>query len=366
MLPSQFKKLLDTLRSQLSSIQEAINRQTNAKADEQATDRENEREHTRSLRSIAHEIEAGNNSSTAAHRENRKQQGELISAQWWTVRWTAGAFIAASVYALIAVFQGCLMRQTYTEMQNQTKAARQAAYAACVSAQVARQALIEEKSGETATKIEATASAEQAIAATASERALLTVSFPPPDRYPTNKELELKYTIKDDGKSDARNISIRGMAVEVAHNATPPFSYMPKKNIFTERVDTLKAGETFPEQKSAAGYNSIYYAFFAFDESGKRLIYDPDAVRRIVMQHKSDIVVYGGVAYADFSGRHWQHFCRRISFLNAGETESDTNSKDEKRCFYYSQEGDYQRPEPTVNSPPKESAIPEVKCEVPK
>jgi hypothetical protein len=124
MLPSQFKRLMELLRTQFSAVHEAINEQTNARTNEQTTKREDEGEKTRVLRSIAQSVETGNNSATTAHQENHRQQGELISAQWWLVWCTAGAFVAASIYATIAAYQACLMRRTYGEMQTQTGDAR--------------------------------------------------------------------------------------------------------------------------------------------------------------------------------------------------------------------------------------------------
>jgi hypothetical protein len=145
MRPSEWKTLrglFETLRTALSSLRQAVDEQTNSAANEQSAARETEVEKVEILRSLAHHIETSNRSATTAHHVDHRRHGELVSAQWWTVRWTAGACIAALIYASIAAYQGFLMRKTYIEIQSQTKAAQWTAKAAQEQASLLRQQLV--------------------------------------------------------------------------------------------------------------------------------------------------------------------------------------------------------------------------------
>ena len=104
-IPRWIELAIQDIASHLGAIRKSLDEQANANSNEQPTDREDEREKTGVLRSIAQNIEAGNSSATTAHQENQRQQGELISAQWLLVWFTAGAFVAAGIYAAIAAFQ---------------------------------------------------------------------------------------------------------------------------------------------------------------------------------------------------------------------------------------------------------------------
>jgi hypothetical protein len=96
--------------SHIGAIRKSIEEQAITSSDEKSSAREEERDTTGALRAIAHNIKTGNDSATTAHVQDQIQQRELIRAQWSTVKWTAGACIAAAVYALIAAYQGCQMK----------------------------------------------------------------------------------------------------------------------------------------------------------------------------------------------------------------------------------------------------------------
>ncbi len=141
MFPHQFRRLVELLRTQLGSIQEAVHE--NASATREAQESENIK-WSEIPRVIASSIEVLQNSAAAyAERQQANRQQELlISTQERTARWTRNAAIAAMFYGAIAAGQGVLMWRTYTEIQSQTKAAECTAKAAQDQATLMRQQLV--------------------------------------------------------------------------------------------------------------------------------------------------------------------------------------------------------------------------------
>lgn len=172
MRPSDLKSLksaLEAIRSNLSSLRENIENQDRRTGDAQKT----EHEDRQVIASAITSIRIPDNDRVNSERNKERHHGENLEEQRKLRKWTSRAFIAAAIYAGIAFFQWLTMQHTYTEIQRQTKAAEGAAYAACVNAQVARQALIQERDNFAVAQIAATATAAQALAATDSERALI-------------------------------------------------------------------------------------------------------------------------------------------------------------------------------------------------
>ncbi len=80
-----------------------------------------------------------------AQEQNSRDNQKSYSIQKSLRNYTALAFLAASIYAAVAWWQGCTMHQTYTEIQQQTAAAECAAKAAQSEAQTAANAFKESK-----------------------------------------------------------------------------------------------------------------------------------------------------------------------------------------------------------------------------
>lgn len=119
MLPSQFKRLIETLRVHLGAIQEAVKKETDAAKDKKATEREEDQDTVGTLRSISDKLETGNQQHQASSEQEDRQQQQLINGQNRLVFWAALAFFAASGYGAVALWQGILMYRTYGEVQNQ-------------------------------------------------------------------------------------------------------------------------------------------------------------------------------------------------------------------------------------------------------
>jgi len=120
MLPSQFKRLIETLRVHLGAIQEAVKKETDSAKDEQATERKEDPDTVGALRSISDKLETGNQQSKASSEQGSRQQQQLINGQNRLVFWAALAFFAAFVYGAVAFWQGFLTYRTFSEVQKQT------------------------------------------------------------------------------------------------------------------------------------------------------------------------------------------------------------------------------------------------------
>ena len=143
MLPHQFRRLLDLLRKQSGTIIEILNEHNETRRQQEAAERTEAGDIAREVRAVSNAIDAERSDSNASSEKSYNQQERLIYSQDRVATWTFCAFIAAGVYALIAAWQGCMMHQTYSEIQKQTAAAQCAAKAAKSAAETAAGTLAE-------------------------------------------------------------------------------------------------------------------------------------------------------------------------------------------------------------------------------
>jgi hypothetical protein len=135
MLPHQFKRLLELLRTELGAIHEAIQRYTSANHDARKIAHD---EWAKVPGIIASNVLGTKDDKTAADTRNKKQE----SQQDKIIFWARLTFFAAAAYGAVAFWQGLLMRHTYTEIQRQTIAAQCTAKAAQEQATLMRQELV--------------------------------------------------------------------------------------------------------------------------------------------------------------------------------------------------------------------------------
>jgi hypothetical protein len=105
MLPHQFKRLLETLRSYLSAVQEALKEQERASRDAAKAANEKWREVPGIIASNILGTAKDKEAAETQRNETNRQQERLIRSQQQLVRWTRLAFIAAAIYAGIAGLQ---------------------------------------------------------------------------------------------------------------------------------------------------------------------------------------------------------------------------------------------------------------------
>ncbi|HEX4321206.1 MAG TPA: hypothetical protein VHZ52_09905 [Acidobacteriaceae bacterium] len=119
MLPSQFKRLIESFRAHGVLIQEALNEQGRATRDAAEAADEKWREVPGIIASNILGTAKDKESAEAYHQKSEGQQESLVKSQNKLVFWTRLAFIAAGIYAAIAGVQACEMRES-------TKATQQA------------------------------------------------------------------------------------------------------------------------------------------------------------------------------------------------------------------------------------------------
>jgi hypothetical protein len=142
-LPSQFRALFESIRIELDSLRETIEKSFAALGEQHAKDRESRRQE----RETEQEMFLSNLQSEEAKQAifesaQRRRHRQNLTPQWITAVATTLAFIAAAIYAREAHEQLKTMNVTYKEMQRQTAAAQCAAKAAQEQTSLMHQQLV--------------------------------------------------------------------------------------------------------------------------------------------------------------------------------------------------------------------------------
>jgi hypothetical protein len=241
LLPSQFKRLTEALRSSvepllvhLSDAEDALKRQEHSIRETAQASDEKRDEIRRVVARVATALESSNTDVPAYEKTQRKkeyglQRWSLLPA-WITAVATTAAFIAASIYACIANRQLSKMDATYQEMRKQT-------YMGCLNAQAAQKSTI--------LSLAATqASIAQTRGEIEAQRSLISFSA----RTPNSNEmfyqkLGLPISFKNEGKSMATDLSLRYKAVLLQNTETLRIN---DKGFHTMRVQNFPAGAEYP------------------------------------------------------------------------------------------------------------------------
>jgi hypothetical protein len=105
--------------------------------------------------------------------------------------------------------------------------------------------------------------------------------------------------MRNDGRSDATNISILGRALVVPNGACSKFDY-PRQSSFILDAPVLRAGEVFPNQQTGSEFKPIEVDVIVTDDKGNKLMYTPELDRDIFMLHRKEVVTYATISYGDF------------------------------------------------------------------
>jgi hypothetical protein len=204
-----------------------------------------------------------------------------------------------------------LLMFRYVDLTKQSaKAAKIAAYSACVSAQVARTALIEvQRSGDDAHESARAASA-QAVAALRAEAAVMTTAFSEqPLMDGSNDEaIRVIMNVTNTGKTDARKFVVNAASVFIPANEDPEFVYRPHHFSANGRVlapgNDLTGGMGITADRTRGASVSVR------NDDGSDYKAKPWDVSDYQKGEK-DVVIYGSITYGDIFGiQHWSHFCR--------------------------------------------------------
>jgi hypothetical protein len=219
---------------------------------------------------------------------------------WWKVLLEVTALLAVIAYTIAAWRQLGVMSGQLTEMQRSTRAAREAAYTACVSAQIARSTLVEVQNSGNDSHNLALGSVAQAIAVSRGESAQLKFILGNVFSGTTQENdhaLGQVIGISNVGRTSAMNIKGR-IQIEVLEKGTEPiFKYPTPSHLDTGELDV---GET-PEKRT-------YYVLTA---PGKHKRFTQDEINEIRSQVHKSTFTYGRMTYSDIFGvKHWVQVCR--------------------------------------------------------
>ena len=163
-------------------------------------------------------------------------------AAWRTANATVWIAIFTIVLALVGFFTlyevisgGNDTKKLVKAASNQAEAAERSAYVACVSAQISRNVLtIETQRSGNDTHGAVQAAVAQAMAATASEAAIVTLTLG--DQPMLHREHEVGIHFSNIGKTDAKDFEGKLVAVFIPRNSDPNFSYKGRAGKVGARV----------------------------------------------------------------------------------------------------------------------------------
>lgn len=310
-LPRPFKVFVDALREDLSAIEKAIQELKNAIRD--AAEASND-EGGKRAGVIASAIETA---AKDVPQYEKTQRNKEYGQQNRLYRVTFGAFVAAALYAAVAIWQGYLMRWTLKETQKATRATEEAAYDACISAKVAAENLYQMQIQNADIHNSAIGSAGQAAVTVRGEAAEMFVNKSVFPGLNPDHPIEVPMEVRNTGKSAAIRVHVEAVITVLKVGEEPTFGYPnPPKNW----NDT---GVVFPDDKPAR------FTYSAFDSDGSKHMLTPtewDSFTR----GESYVSFYGQITYLDiFGNHHWAHFC--VHF-DQGKNPDQFN-----RCAAYNQ-----------------------------
>lgn len=219
---------------------------------------------------------------------------------------------------ILAVLTAGTLRVYYLQLQQmgrQTESAEASSYAACISAQIARQTLLEVQSGEADAHSAASATVAHASVTTRSESPLLSFGIGMSGTDPKSWDnLQTALLVSDVGVSSAERVHLK-YAAQIFPASNDAIN--PRDPII--HYDQFMAGVV----ASTAFQGGVTQTALRFlDRHGKPIgPLDHDHLEDLRMG-KSYIVVFGRADYADVFGlNHWQTFC-----LTAQNIQMDLNS----------------------------------------
>ena len=230
MFRRQFKALVEMLQEQLSTLRQTSSEQVNAIGNAEKTAHEDREKIERAVAAVQ------TPEADYTHAHEYREKNYTVQVVLTVV--TGLAFLAAATYAGLAWRQVRIMNKTYTEIQRQTKAAEESAYAACEDAQIARQSLIQMENAQADTHGATVAAVEQAFAVTQSGAAHLFVVKNPEKEFLTpnltaGEPIRFPYVIGNGGTTAALKISVIWNVDFIARDSDPEFFFTKTASLYS-------------------------------------------------------------------------------------------------------------------------------------
>jgi hypothetical protein len=277
-------------------------------------------------------------------RKEETYYGRPDPTPWWKTLFQCIEALSAIALVIITTYYTVA---AYRQAQSSEKAANAAglsAYAACISAQVSRNSLLQFEQTQGDAHAATVAAMDQDFVASQSERALMVVSFGEPI---FSGSIHVPFRIDNLGKSEARDFSLKFVSVFLPRSDDPDFSY---KNAGRISIMHSLPGPTSIGNTSSAVSNpdGTPYPVGSKDEAD-------------YLAGKMDVITYADFTYTDiFGGHRWARSCRAAQKFPGGYIKNNGH----KKCQAYNQTDIAKR---TPTSPPSVPAqsVPEVICPAP-
>jgi hypothetical protein len=293
-----------------------------------------------------------------------EQQLRLNETAVW-MRKGGAVLIGLNVLTVIAVLLlGRVHVSQLKEMQRATAASGDAAYAACLGTQTARNMLLELKAERTAPRDLPAGTPPPALAPTRAQAVpaaqAAQIAFDVEKTTSVNPHIPVlfHFAVHNTGASSAVNLRVWGAVKVLDAGEQPKFEY----------------GEA-SLKKASLSPNDPAEKVITYTEDSGNVVPLTDAEFQRVSSGAAYVVAYGRAVYQDASGaRHWAVFCRNLTEPAGGKRSS--------KCSAYNGAGDSEvtekpaeaqkiaeAPAATVSPRLSQSAavsLPEIACEVPK
>jgi hypothetical protein len=306
----------------------------------------------------------GNKAATRS--DQQESDSESPSGQ---VHWINHATFYLSV--ILVVLTAGTIRVYYLQLQQMiiaTKATRDAAYDACMSAKIARQTLLEYQAGEVDSHSAASGTMAQASVAIRGESGFLSMGtshsvaiFQPgqdqaaalEEAQKNWKTLDVNFAYSNIGKSALRNVRLKFTVQLLPHGTEPKLT---DNSVY---YDVAKATVLNPNQPSALTPNIIDKDNHFIDR--KKVNIDDFNSGRIY------IASFGRADYVDMFGvSHWQTFCGTFDSYPFEPVASSHKLRHEKCGEYNRQDSNLLYPLPRYAEPKTSTpSIDEIVCKAP-
>jgi hypothetical protein len=294
MLLSQINALVEGVRLEIASIHDQIRALRDAaKASQKAQEEVPVRLAEISVGLEKLRVPAREKVKADAYQKKAHRQQVLLTWGTWL------AFIAAAIYAYIA-------NRQLTQMNLATQASRDAAYAACVSAQISRETLRQVQASTIDTHQAAISSVNQAATAMESEVAHIFIFRTPSIKNDLGAPVVVPLMIKNSGRGPALDLHLQMESSFLGRGKEPDFLFSKKP------VNYERTGYVLPDDPPTT-FN------LPVDEDGNHLAWD---TQRVEALGAGEIYLssYGKINYKDAFGRpHWVQFCFHMERSGAME-----------------------------------------------
>jgi hypothetical protein len=262
--------------------------------------------------------------------------------------WSANFWTAAATFtiAIATIFYTRFAGNQWVEMTKATKATQDAAYAACVGAQISQRELLEVQRTNAISEAMAGTSTMQVAGEIDAEKSYINFNarLPQPGELMNgDSNFYVVYSSKNDGKSAANVLHITAKAILVANDEVLKPDEVLKNKDGKPVADLLQAayvpaGDSYPGTPEIG--RPITPLLQVSDSKGSIVTKNSEGVQK-VFNDSAIIAVIGHMSYSDFAGTHEVRFCTGLAQMQAGTMRKGGSSANEKICAKYNQRRDH-------------------------